>query len=133
MPYTPNSVVTYQFSFEEFTFTYYLHASITAADLGKAVTLDTTGRNTVRLAGAGDHVFGRLETFEDRTQEGVKVGAVSRKFRSKLPTTGVVAVGDNVVGSATLGSVATGAVPAGGHARNYVIEVGTGFAIVEKF
>jgi len=129
--YTPNSVVTYQFSFEDFTFTYYLKSTITAADVGKAVTIDATARNSVKLAGAGDPVFGRLETFEDRKQDGVKVGAISRKFRSKLPTSGAVAVGDHVVGAATAGLVATGTATVN-DPRNHVIEVGNGFAIVEK-
>jgi hypothetical protein len=132
VPYTPNSVVTYQFSFEDFTFTYYLHADIVAADVGKAVALDTTSRNAVRLAGDNDQVFGRLETFEDRTQEGVKVGAVSRKFRSKLPTTGTVVIGDTVTGSATPG-VVKASTGTDNIYDNTVIEVGTGFAIVEKF
>ena len=132
MPYTPNAIVTYQFSFEDFTFTYYLPSTMTAADVGKALTLDTSKTNAMKLAGAGDVIHGRLETFEDRTQEGIKVGAVSRKFRSKLPTTGAVAIGDNLIGSATPGVAAAGAVPTG-EARNEVVEVGSGFAIVEKF
>lgn len=132
MPYTPNAVVTYQYSFEDFTFTYYLAAGITAADVGKLMTLDATGTNKMKLAGAGDAIHGRLETFENRTQEGVVVGAVSRKFRSKVPTTGAVVIGDNIIGSATAGVGAAGTVPVGQH-RNYVVEVGTGFAIVEKF
>jgi hypothetical protein len=129
----PNTVVTYQFSFEDFTFTYYLKSTITAADVGKAVTIDTTARNAVKLAGAGDPVFGRLETFEDRVQEGMKVGAVSRKFRSKLPTTGTApAIGDHVVGHATAGTVTTGTATVN-DPRNFVVEVQTGYVIVEKF
>jgi len=131
VPYTPNAVVTYQFSFEDFTFTYNLAATMTAADVGKAVTQDTTKTNAVRLAVAGEAIFGRLETFEQRTQQGgMLTGAVSRKFRSKLPTTGTVAVGDALVGSATPGVAQTGAAPTGAH--NNVVEVGTGYAIVEK-
>lgn len=132
MPYTPNAVVTHQFSFEDFTFTYYLAAGITAANVGNAVALDATAPNKVKLAGDNDVVFGRLETFEDRTQEGVVVGAVSRKFRSKLPTTGVVAIGDTVTGSATAGKVKASTGTDSVY-ENTVIEVGTGFAIVEKF
>lgn len=132
MAYTVNAVVTYQYSFEDFTFTYYLAAGITAADVGKLMTLDNSGTNKMKLAGAGDPIHGRLETYENRTQEGVVVGAVSRKFRSRVPTTGMVALGDNLVGSATLGVGAAGAVPTG-QARNNVIEIGTGYAIVEKF
>lgn len=134
MPYTPNQIVTFQYSFEDFTFTYLLDTAITAADVGKAVMIDPTGTSQikVKLATAGADVFGRLETFEDRTQIGIKVGSVARKFRSKLPSTGSVAVGDNVIGSATAGVVTTGAVPASGH-RNLVVETGTGYVIVEKF
>ncbi len=132
MAYTVNAVVTYQYSFEDFTFTYYLDAAVTAADVGKAMTLDSTGTNKMKLAGAGDPVDGRLETFEDRKQEGIKVGAVSRHFRSKLPSTGTIPLRANVVGSATPGVVAAGAVPTG-EPRNYVVEVGTGYVIVEKF
>ncbi len=132
MANNPNTVVTYQFSFEDFTFTYYLKSTIVAADVGKAVTIDTTARNAVKLAGAGDPVFGRLETFEDRVQEGTKVGAVSRKFRSKLATTGTApAIGDHVVGTATAGTVTTGTATVN-DPRNHVIEVGTGYVIVEK-
>lgn len=132
MAVNPNSVVTYQFSFEDFTFTYNLDAAITAADVGKAVMLDTSGPNKVKLATDNAVVFGRLETFENRTQEGMKVGAVSRKFRSKLPTTGVVAVGDTVTGSATAG-VVKASTGTDSTYENTVVEVGTGYAIVEKF
>lgn len=131
MAINPNSVVTYQFSFEDFTFTYYLKSTITAADVGKAVALDTTATNAVKLAGDNDPIFGRLETFEDRKQEGTKVGAVSRKFRSKLPKTGTVVVGDTVTGSATPGTVkaSTGT---DSIYENTVVEVGSTYAIVEK-
>jgi hypothetical protein len=127
----PNSVVTYQFSFEDFTFTYYLDAAIVAADVGKAVALDTTGTNKVKLTADNSPVFGRLESFEDRVQEGIKVGAVSRKFRSKLTKTGTVVVGDTVTGSATAGIVkaSTGT---DSIYENTVVEVGTDYAIVEK-
>lgn len=131
MAINPNSVVTYQFSFEDFTFTYYLKSTITSADVGKAVALDATATNAVKLAGDNDPVFGRLETFEDRVQEGIKVGAISRKFRSKLPTTGTVAVGDTVTGSATAG-VVKASTGTDSIYENTVVEVGTDYAIVEK-
>ena len=50
MPYTPNAVVTHQFSFEDFTFTYLLDTAIVAADVGKAVMLDASASNKVKLA-----------------------------------------------------------------------------------
>jgi hypothetical protein len=135
----PNAVVTYQFSFEDFTFTMNLASGITAADVGKAVALDTAA-NTVKLAGDGDNIYGRLETFEDRKQQGIKVGAVSRKFRSKLPVKSgltsfnVVAVGDTVVGagSGEVKASNSGSAKTPDIYKNTVVEVGSGYAIVEK-
>jgi hypothetical protein len=64
--------------------------AVTQDDLGKALTLDTTAPNTMKLAGDGDPVHGRLETYEDRSQQGAgKVGTVQRQFkeRSRPPGT----------------------------------------------
>lgn len=134
MAYTPNSVVTQTFSFEDFIFTMLVSGAVTVNDVGKAVALDLTAPNTVKLAGDGDAVFGRLETFEDRTQEGIKVGAVSRKFRTILPTSAQLAVGDEVVGSATAGAVkANPTQPEPGAGANVVVEVISATqAVVEK-
>jgi hypothetical protein len=100
-----NQLVSWGYSLPDFAFTYYVSGTIDAsADLGKAVSLDTAA-NTVKLAGAGDKVFGRLESYEDRAVLGIKVGAVARKFKHLLPIasglTGfdAVAVGDTVVGA----------------------------------
>lgn len=107
MPYTPHGVVSYGFPFEDFTFTYELASAIVVGDVGKAVAVDASAGNTVKLAGDGDAIFGRLETFEDRTLEGIKVGAVSRKFKAKLKAVAShgLAVGDAVCGSTTAGVV----------------------------
>lgn len=82
--------------------TFVLNAGITAQDVGKAVTQDTSAANTVKLAGAGDPIFGRLETFEDRVVEGVKVGAVKIIAGMELPTASsyTAQVGDKVIGAA---------------------------------
>lgn len=134
MPYTPNAVVTQTFSFPDFTFTMNISGTVVAADVGKAVAIDATTPNTVKLAGAGDEIYGRLESFENRLQEGLKVGAVARKFRTILPTSAAVTVGAQVSGSATAGAVApTGVQPAEGAKTNRVIEVLTGNrCVVEK-
>ena len=140
MPYTPNAVVTQLFSFPDFTFTMNVSGVVTAADVGKAVALDTTAPNTVKLAGDDDEVYGRLETFEDRTQENVKTGAVSRKIRAKLPvkagltTFDIPAVGDTVVGAGAgeVKALNDGAAKTPNQTNNTVIEVGTGFVVVEK-
>lgn len=130
MAYNIGAPVSYGHVLNDFHFTYLLNAAIVAADVGKAVTLDTAAANTVKLAGNADKVFGRLETFEDRTTLGIKVGTVSRKFKDRLPkTAAAIAVGDSVTGSATAGSVIT-AVTA--DPSNIVIEVLTGFVVVEK-
>ena len=141
MPYTPNSVVTQTFSFPDFTFTMLVSGTVTTADVGKAVALDTTTANTVKLAGDGDAIFGRLETFEDRVQEGIKVGAISRKFRTVLPVkanlTGLnaVAVGDTVAGAGAgeVKALNNGTAKTPDHDKNVVVEILTGNrAVVEK-
>src|SRR3990167_4774955 len=140
MPYTPNGVVSHTFPIDDFVFTYLISGTVVAADVGKAVALDTAAANTVKLAGADDVIFGRLETFEDRVQEGVKVGAVARKFKTKLPVQAalagfnVPAVGDTVVGAGA-GEVKAsnnGTAKTPDQTNNTVIEVLTGFVVVEK-
>lgn len=134
MPYTPNAVVTYSFTFPDFTFTMNVSGSVTKADVGKAVALDTATPNTVKLAGDNDVIYGRLETFEDGGLDGLKVGAVSRKFRAPVPTTGAVAVGQMLSGSATAGvAKAMTTQPAENLKTNRVIEVLAGNrAVVEQ-
>lgn len=56
---------------EAFQWTFLGAAGLTAADVGKAVTLDTTAANTVKLAGNGDKILGILEVVEVRTQDAV--------------------------------------------------------------
>lgn len=141
MPYTPNSIVTQLFTFSDFRFTYAVSGAVTAADVGKAVALDTTAPNTVKLAGDGDAIFGRLEVIENRTQEGLVVGTISRKIRAKLPLAGSLnalntpVVGDTVVGAGggNVKSKNNGTVRQPDLTDNTVIEVGTGYVVVEKF
>lgn len=130
MAYNPNSVVNYTFSFDEFIFTYALAAGTVAADVGKAVELDPTAAGKMKLATNDAEIYGRLETFEDRGN-GLLVGAVSRKFRAKLPAApahGIV-VGNSVRGAgAGLVEVHVAHNPL----NNVVIEVGADFVVVEK-
>jgi hypothetical protein len=90
---------------EAYQFTVLLSGSIVAADVGKALTQDTTVANTFKLAGDGDPIHARLETYEDRVQEGIKVGTAAFHFANELPiksglTAGaVVAVGSTLVGA----------------------------------
>lgn len=86
---------------EEFQFPWNLASGIVAADVGKAVAIDTGADTTVKLAGDGDAIIGRLETFEDRVVEGIKVGAVSHAGGVKFPykTGETLARGNYVVGA----------------------------------
>lgn len=105
MTYSPNAVVAHSFSLPDFTFTMNVSGAVALTDVGKAVSLDTTADNTVKLAADGDEIFGRLESVEIDGLDGLKVGAVSRKFRAPLPVKAglagfnVVARGDTVVGA----------------------------------
>ncbi len=100
---------------EEFSFTFHL-SGIVADDIGKGVTIDTSAARTVKLAGDGDRVIGHLSTVEDRTVDGVVVGAVDLKGSYKMSYTGAApAIGDGVQGSATAGLLKTsGAAAAAG-------------------
>lgn len=127
------------YHFEDWNFTYNLAAGITAADIGKAVTLSTTAPNTVRLSGDNDPIYGRLETVENRVQEGVLVGTVALKFCGTLPiaTGHGITVGSMVQGAATAGTVKNRAAVAGSadihDARCRVVEViGTTHVVVVK-
>lgn len=55
---------------ENFQYGFLGAAGLTSADEGKAVTLDTGAANTVKLAGDGDMIIGRLEKVEVRSVEG---------------------------------------------------------------
>ena len=90
---------------EDFQEYFYLADGITAADVGKAVEIDPTGEQKVKLATDDAIIIGRLEVVEDRKQEGILVGTVSLKgfnyFPVKTGLTGIeaVALGDTVVGA----------------------------------
>lgn len=102
----PNQVVSRGYSFEPYKFTYFISGTVTTDDVGKAVSLDTTAANTVKLAADNDIIFGRLEAYEDRAVLGVKVATVARKFKDILPYTGTApTIGQSVTGSGTAGVV----------------------------
>jgi hypothetical protein len=61
---------------EDSAYSFLLASGIVQADIGKAVTLDSSAANTVKLAGDADPILGRLESVEARTAEGVTVGTV---------------------------------------------------------
>lgn len=109
--------------------TFILASDIKAEHVGLAVAQDTSAANTVKLAGDGDAIVGRLESFEDRTAtEGVVVGAVKLVGGLELKKSGAsMNVGDSVVGAGA------GLVKAGSTANGIVVwEVRTDSVIVIK-
>ncbi|HNC06450.1 MAG TPA: hypothetical protein PLS38_09115 [Solirubrobacterales bacterium] len=107
-------------------YTFVLDTGIVAADIGKPVSLKAGSANTVKIAADGDLILGRLYSVEDRGVEGILVGAVETRGGFLMNTTGVIAIGNSVVGSATAGSV-----KAGTDSRNRVCEIpAAGTAVV---
>lgn len=75
-------------------------SDITKAHIGRAVTIDTTQTNTVKLAGDGDVVLGQLMTVEiETTGEVVVTVWIMGGYRLACATGEVFAVGDTVVGA----------------------------------
>lgn len=79
-----------------------------ATDVGLPISQDTTAANRGKPAADGDLILGILQSYEDRVQEGIKMGAVAMKggFRLQYKSGDAVAIGDSVV-SAGGGEVKT--------------------------
>jgi hypothetical protein len=132
--FDPRHVVSYGFPFDDFNFTYNISGAVTQANLGAALTIDTTAASTMKLAGDGAPIHGRLQSCEDRTQQGAgKTGTVQRKFKEKLPAAvgHGIAVGDAVCGSATAGNCRK-AVAGTDPITNLVVETGADYVVVES-
>ncbi len=137
MAYNPAGVISYGFPIDVTIFTYLISGladdAAVAAAAGKAVTQDLTAANTVKLAGDGDIIFGRVFLAENRTGGGIgiKTAAIQRLFKEKLPAAvghGIV-VGDRVLGAGA-GLVKKDA--AATRANPVVVETGTDYVVVEK-
>lgn len=118
------------FHFEDFHLTFTLAAGIVGADVGKAVSIDASAPNKVKLAADGDVIIGRLATVEDRKVEGQLVGAVALKFANTLPIKAgdALAVGDTAVGAGN-GTIKKAA--ANDANKNFVAEIiGTDAVVV---
>jgi hypothetical protein len=124
---------------EKFHYPFYLASGTVIGDVGKAVTLDSTAANTVKLAGDGDTIIGKLVTVEDRSVEGVLVGTVALRGGFRFTEVGsptyALAVGDSVIGAgsglvkARLNAAANAKEAA--HNENIVVEVdGTNITVV---
>lgn len=101
MAYSHQNVTLRGFHFEDSSLTVNLDAAVVYGDIGKAMTPDASGVNKMKLAGDGDPIVARLASFEDRSVEGTRVGAVEFNFANTLPIadgSGVV-VGSYVIGA----------------------------------
>lgn len=130
-----NAIVLEAFSFEDFTFSRYITGTTDASAIGKAVTNDTTAAGSVKLAGEGDSIYGRVYTYEDRTQEGIKIVGCERKFIKRLPkSAAAINIGDHVVGTLVngVGGFVKAGTPSATDHRNTVLFVGSDYVIVEK-
>lgn len=111
-----------------------LAAGITRADEGKALTQDTSAPNTYKLAGDNDLIYGRLEIFEDRANEGTRVGNAKLFLMGvKLP---IKAASGVTVGSFVIGAGAGEIKPQVADAATirpsnlYVTSIADGYAVV---
>ena len=81
----------------------------------------------MKVAGDGDVIVGKLATYENRTIEGIKVGAVALKGGFKFAKSGAVTVGQSVQGAP--GGAVKALTPAN-YALNMVVESGTDYVVV---
>lgn len=96
---------------DDSAYTFLLASGITTADIGKAVTIDSTAANTIKLAGNQEVILGRLESVEERTAEGITVGTIicAGSFEFFIDTDATAspdqtpAVGDFITGAALSG------------------------------
>lgn len=92
---------------EAFDFTWNLNSAVVAADVGKPMSVDTAAANTAKIAADGDAVMGSLASYENRVQEGIKVGTISHKTGVKYTYTGTApTVGGQIQGAGS-GNVKT--------------------------
>ncbi|TGT64083.1 MULTISPECIES: hypothetical protein [unclassified Mesorhizobium] len=129
--YSHQNVTLRGFHWEVSSLTFNLATGITENDIGKAVSVDASGPNKVKLSGDGDTIIGRLASVENRSVEGSLVGAVELQFANTLPIKNgsVVAVGDTVVGA---GAGEVKSAGAANHNANFVAEVIGSMAVVVK-
>lgn len=114
---------------EDSQFPFLLAAGITSADVGKAVALDTSAANQVKLAGDGDTIIGQLLVVENRVVEGVLVGTIAMEggIAFDVAVGQTVHLGDTIVGAGG-GLVKSAATP--NMALNYVVEVDAASVVV---
>ena len=113
-----NGVRLHGYNFEEWIFTFNaaadiitLHNTANKSAIGLAVELDDTaavlGTGTVKLASDGGVIFGRIESVEQRKQEGTQLVAVALKFMQYMPQSAAVITQGTSLQGAGAGTVKT--------------------------
>jgi hypothetical protein len=134
MAYSHTSVQLAGFHFEDSLITFKLDSGLTADHVGEPIALKTGVNGTVKRGADGERIHGYLQSYEDRTVEGAKVGAVALRLaqRFKVKTADTLAVGDCACcagnGEVRKMVVATDELPV----DNVVVEVVGGYAVVHK-
>jgi hypothetical protein len=94
------------------------------ADIGKAMSQDTSAANTAHLAGDGEPLIGRLMSYESRTVEGITVGSIAEEGNFRFAYTGTLAIGNSVVGAGS-GTVKQGANTGAFDGHTRVVDIDT--------
>ena len=117
---------------ESFSIPFNLKAGIDNDDVGKAVALDTSAANTVKLATNNDIVIGQLRVVEDRTIEGTLVGTVMMKgfFEFTVTADAVIPIGSSIAGTATAASAGEIKVATTANETSVVVESSANRAVV---
>lgn len=107
-----------------------LASGITEKDEGKALAVDASAPNTMKLAGDGDAIRGYLDKVEIREAEGV-VGTVYTRgwFKFPLKASDAAAIGDSIVGAGS-GEVKKAMADAAAVVNEtYIVEKGSDYVV----
>lgn len=100
---------------EDLAGTFYLNSTLPNINcVGWPVAIDASADFTVGAAGDGAEIFGVLQSWEDRVQDGIKTGSVNGLISFKFEYEGTAPTrGGRVVGSAVAGKVKAAGAGAG--------------------
>lgn len=70
---------------EDAQYSLQISGTVTEADVGKALAIDTSAPNTLKLADDNDVILGRLAAFEDRVAQGLKMCTLSAEGAYAFP------------------------------------------------
>lgn len=127
-----NSVSLDGYHFEDSIFTYNLTGTVDVTDrrlVGAPVSIDTTARNSVKIAGDGDEIYGRIESVEKRDFGTVAGVALRWSGRFEKDANVTINVGQTVIGA---GGRKVKAANAYSRAQNTVVEVGTDYVVTQR-